>query len=69
MPVLVKTPACPIIVSLPNPNTKGEWQIEENKDSIKALFQDTEKFTRLRITSLATAERAALTARLPPVMQ
>ncbi|MSQ05148.1 MAG: FAD-dependent oxidoreductase [Nitrosomonadaceae bacterium] len=70
MPVLVKTPACPIIVSLPNPNTKGEWQIEENKDSIKALFQDTEKnLLGYALLGLATAERAALTARLPPVMQ
>ena len=66
----MKTPACPIIVSLPNPNTKGEWQIEENKDSIKALFQDTEKnLLGYALLGLATAERAALTARLPPVMQ
>lgn len=70
MPVLVKTPACPTVVSPPNPGTKGEWQVEEASDGIKALFKDSEN-NLLGYALLGTAikEKNSLTKELPPVME
>jgi len=70
MPVLVKTPACPAVISPPNHGTKGEWQVEETSDSVKALFNDAEN-NLLGYALLGTAinEKNSLTKELPPVME
>ena len=70
MPVLVKTPACPTVISPPDPNTKGEWKIEETFDSVKALFNDTDN-NLLGYALLGTAikEKNLLTKELPPIME
>jgi rubredoxin-NAD+ reductase len=70
MPVLVKTPACPTVVAPPNPGTKGEWQIEETPDSVRALFNDAEN-NLLGYALLGTAinEKIILTKELPSVME
>ena len=69
MPVLVKTPACPTVVSPPNPGTKGDWQVEEESDGVKALFRDTDN-NLLGYALLGTAikEKNTLTKELPPIM-
>jgi len=70
MPVLVKTPACPTVVSPPNPGAKGEWQVEEAQDSVKALFQDVEnKLLGYALLGVATKEKNVLVKQLPPVME
>ncbi len=70
MPVLVKTPACPTVVSPPNPGAKGEWQVEEAQDSVKALFQDVEnKLLGYALLGVATKEKNLLVKQLPPVME
>ncbi len=70
MPVLVKTPSCPTVVSPPNPGAKGEWQIEESQDGVKALFQDVEgKLLGYALLGAATKEKNLLTKQLPPVME
>ncbi len=70
MPVLVKTPACPTVVSPPNPGAKGEWQVEETQDSVKALFQDVEnKLLGYALLGVATKEKNVLVKQLPPVME
>ena len=70
MPVLVKTPACPTVISPPDPNTKGEWKIEETFDSVKALFNDADN-NLLGYALLGTAikEKNFLTKELPPIME
>lgn len=70
MPVLVKTPACPTVVAPPNPGTKGEWQVEETPDSVRALFNDAEN-NLLGYALLGTAinEKMILTKELPSVME
>lgn len=69
MPVLVKTSACPTVVSPPDPQLKGTWVIEINQDGIKALFQD-EAGNLLGFALLGTAisDRSTLTPRLPPIL-
>ena len=70
MPVLVKTPACPTVVSPPNPGAKGEWQIEETQDGVKALFQDVEnKLLGYALLGVAVKEKNLLATRLPPIME
>ncbi len=70
MPVLVKTPSCPTVVSPPNPGAKGEWQIEQSQDGVKALFQDVEgKLLGYALLGAATKEKNLLTKQLPPVME
>ena len=70
MPVLVKTPACPTVVSPPNPGAKGEWQVEETQDSVKALFQNVEnKLLGYALLGVATKEKNVLAKQLPPVME
>jgi rubredoxin-NAD+ reductase len=70
MPVLVKTPACPAIVSPPDAGVQGEWKTEEDTDGVKALFQDVEgNLLGYALLGAATKEKNALTPRLPPVME
>jgi rubredoxin-NAD+ reductase len=69
MPVLVKTPACPTIVSPPTPGAEGKWTVTEDADGVKALFHDASgKLIGFALNGKATAERAALTQQLPPVL-
>jgi len=70
MPVLVKTPACPTIVSPPDAGAKGEWKTEEDTDGVKALFQDVEgNLLGYALLGAATKEKNALATQLPPVME
>lgn len=69
MPVLVKTPACPTIVSPPPAGAEGKWVVSTDADGVKSLFQDAGgKLLGFALNGKATAERAALTQQLPPVL-
>jgi rubredoxin-NAD+ reductase len=69
MPVLVKTPACPTIVSPPPAGVAGRWEVTADSESVRALFKsDAGKLLGFALNGRATAERAALTPQLPPVL-
>ncbi|MDV6343686.1 NAD(P)/FAD-dependent oxidoreductase [Nitrosomonas sp. Is37] len=69
MPVFVKTPACPIVVSPPDPNVIGEWQIDANQDGVKALFQDmVGNLHGFALLGAATKEKNTITPQLPPIL-
>ncbi|MBL79957.1 MAG: FAD-dependent oxidoreductase [Nitrosomonadaceae bacterium] len=70
MPVLVKTPACPTVVSPPNPDINGKWTVQETTDSVKALFHDSEN-NLLGYALLGTVinEKNILTKALPPIIK
>lgn len=69
MPVLVKTPACPTIVSPPAAGVEGQWIVTADADGVKSLYQDAAgKLQGFALNGKATAERAALTQQLPPVL-
>jgi rubredoxin-NAD+ reductase len=40
MPIVIKTPACPLVVSPPSPHIHGEWHVEGEGISLRALFHD-----------------------------
>ncbi len=69
MPIMVKTPACPTIVSPPPAGASGKWQTEATRDGVKSLFVDAEgKLLGFALNGSATAERTKLATQLPPLM-
>lgn len=69
MPIMVKTPACPAVVSPPNFAKKGDWQVEADQEGVKALFQGVDgNLLGFALLGAATKEKAALTAQLPPIL-
>lgn len=40
MPVTIKTPACPVVVSPPERGADGEWSIDANGEDVVAQFKD-----------------------------
>ena len=69
MPVAVKTPAHPVVVSPPLPETSGYWQITEVNDGIRAEFRDDNNhLLGFALTGSATKDRQLLTNELPPLL-
>jgi rubredoxin-NAD+ reductase len=70
MPVLVKTPSCPAVVSPPDTSFRGEWLVEEDENGVKALFKSAEdKLLGYALLGTSTKEKNALAAHLPAVME
>jgi rubredoxin-NAD+ reductase len=70
MPVVVKTPACPAVVSPPDMGAQGEWQVEEVDDGVRALFRSADgKLLGFALLGTMTSEKNALAVQLPPVME
>jgi rubredoxin---NAD+ reductase len=68
MPVAVKTPACPTVVSPPEPGASGEWKVEGSVDGVKAVFHHTNgQLLGFALMGSALSEKAALTQQLPPL--
>ena len=69
MPVAIKTPACPVVVSPPAKDAEGEWHFEGNAPDIKALFRSAEgELLGFALTGQAAKERMALTKELPAIL-
>lgn len=70
MPVLVKTPACPTVVSPPEANKIGQWEVTSNEEGVKALFKDnTGRLLGFALLGKAVAEKSALTTELPAILE
>ncbi len=68
MPVVLKTPACPIVVSPPPQNVEGNWQISGQGNDLTALFYDQHQNLRgFALTGTAVQQRGGLTKQLPPL--
>ena len=69
MPVQIKTPACPVVVSPPAKDAEGEWQIEADGNNVKALYKDSSgNLLGYALTGNITSEKMTLTKELPPIM-
>ena len=67
MPISIKTPACPIIVSPPPANSIGNWIIQKAGMHIKATFIDQHNnMTGFALTGDRLKERLQLITLLPP---
>lgn len=70
MPVMVKTPALPTIVSPPAKGALGEWKINPVDGGLEARFESSDgKLLGFALLGAATAQRAAITKELPPILQ
>ncbi|BAU77282.1 NAD(P)/FAD-dependent oxidoreductase [Metapseudomonas furukawaii] len=69
MPVTVKTPACPLVVSPPPRGLDGEWVVEGAGSDIKALCRDAGgRLLGYALTGAAVQEKLALNRELPPLL-
>ena len=70
MPVMVKTPALPTIVSPPTKGSQGDWKIHAIEGGLEARFESAEgKLLGFALLGTATAERSALTKELPAILE
>jgi rubredoxin-NAD+ reductase len=70
MPVTIKTPACPVVVSPVAPDTEGEWAITAEGSSVKAEFRNgAGELLGFALTGDATKEKMALQKELPPILE
>ncbi|EKT4465336.1 FAD-dependent oxidoreductase [Pseudomonas putida] len=69
MPITVKTPACPLVVSPPPPGHEGVWQVEGQGADLKVLCHAGDgKLLGYALTGTAVMEKLALNRQLPPLM-
>jgi rubredoxin-NAD+ reductase len=69
MPVTVKTPVCPLVVSPPPRGLDGEWQVEGSGADIKALCLDSNGvLLGYALTGTAVPEKMALNKQLPAIL-
>lgn len=69
MPITVKTPVCPLVVSPPAVGSEGGWRVEGEGNDLKALFVGSDgRLLGYALTGTAVQERLALNKQLPPVL-
>ena len=69
MPVTVKTPACPLVVSPPPRGLEGDWTVEGAGSDIKVLCRDAAgRLLGYALTGAAVQEKLALNRELPPLL-
>ncbi|TWC32346.1 rubredoxin-NAD+ reductase [Pseudomonas sp. SJZ079] len=69
MPVTVKTPVCPLVVSPPPRGLQGEWTVEGSGSDIKALCRDASgALLGYALTGAAVQEKLALNKLLPALL-
>ena len=69
MPITVKTPVCPLVVSPPPRGVEGFWTVEGQGADIKALCRDASgKLLGYALTGAAVMEKLALNKELPALL-
>ncbi|MBD9467234.1 NAD(P)/FAD-dependent oxidoreductase [Pseudomonas sp. Pdm06] len=69
MPITVKTPVCPLVVSPPPRGREGVWSVEGQGADIKALCRDAQgNLLGYALTGTAVMEKLALNKELPALL-
>jgi rubredoxin-NAD+ reductase len=69
MPITVKTPVCPLVVSPPPRGMEGVWTVEGQGADVKVLCRDTGgKLLGYALTGAAVMEKLALNKELPALL-
>jgi len=69
MPITVKTPVCPLVVSPPPRGSEGVWTVEGQGGDIKVLCRDASgKLLGYALTGTAVMEKLALNKELPALL-
>lgn len=73
MPVQIKTPVCPVVVSPVAPQTAGAWQIEADGQNVKACFtSESGQLLGFALTGSFASNmqvKSELARALPPILQ
>lgn len=69
MPVTIKTPTCPVVVSPVPRDAEGEWQVKEDGNNVIAEFRDkSNQLIGFALTGEGTKEKIRLQKELQPIM-
>ena len=69
MPITVKTPVCPLVVSPPPRGREGVWTVEGQGADVKALCHDADgQLLGYALTGAAVMEKLALNKQLPALL-
>ncbi|MFW3899310.1 NAD(P)/FAD-dependent oxidoreductase [Pseudomonas bharatica] len=69
MPITVKTPVCPLVVSPPAFGNEGTWTVEGQGSDLKVLCHDARgQLLGYALTGAAVMEKLALNRQLPPLL-
>jgi rubredoxin-NAD+ reductase len=69
MPVIIKTPACPISVCPPPINVSGHWQIEQEGNNVRALFYtENQQLYGFALAGEYTKDSVLLAKQIPDVL-
>ncbi|MCP1606512.1 NAD(P)/FAD-dependent oxidoreductase [Pseudomonas citronellolis] len=69
MPVTVKTPVCPLVVSPPPRGSDGQWLVEGSGADLKVLCRDTAgRLLGYALTGAAVSEKLSLNKELPALL-
>lgn len=69
MPIVVKTPDYPMVISPPSANETGEWQLESDQEGVKALFIGKDNSLKgFILTEQKISEKQSLAKQLPAVL-
>jgi rubredoxin-NAD+ reductase len=61
MPVVVKTPACPVVVAPPPPGAAGTWEVVAQPEGVRAEYRAGDRLLGFALTGAATSARQSLT--------
>lgn len=68
MPVMIKTPCCPTAVCPPPSGVDGQWDVETEGTSVRALFRsDAGEVLGFAVTGRFAMEKQALAKEVPPI--
>jgi len=69
MPITVKTPVCPLVVSPPPLGSEGSWSVEGQGGDLKVLCHDAQgQLLGYALTGSAVMEKLALNRQLPALL-
>lgn len=69
MPVMVKTPCCPVAVVPPEVTEDGTWEVEREGNNVRALYRDSSgALLGFALTGDRVIEKQTLSREVPPVL-
>lgn len=69
MPVMVKTPCCPVAVCPPVASSDGHWDVQREGNSVRALYRNgAGDLLGFAVTGDYVIEKQALSKEVPPVL-
>lgn len=69
MPVVLKTPSCPMVIASPPRNLMGEWKIEGEGNDLRALYYDQEfQLSGFALTGKMVVEKNKLIETMSPLL-